>query len=270
MRVGFYQFRPIFGQVARNRRKVIEKLSRAEADLVVLPELPFTGYYFTDKEEALSLAEPLSNSPTLWELAEVCARKNLHVVTGFAERVEDRVYNSALLIGPQGLIHTYRKIHLFDREKLIFTPGDTPLAVQEIEGVRIGMMVCFDWAFPEVARTLALLGAQIICHPSNLVLSYCQQAMLTRCLENQVFAITANRFGEEKRPHGTIKFTGKSQVVAPRGKLIFRAASRREVLYITEIDPTEADNKQLTVRNHLFGDRRPEFYRSLCEEANGS
>jgi len=265
MRVGFYQFRPVFGKVAHNRRKVLEKLSQVEADLIVLPELPFTGYSFTNREEAWHLAEPLDNSPTLWELAELCARKKMHLVTGFAERAGQQVYNSALLIGPQGLIHTYRKIHLFDREKLIFAPGNTPLSVQEIHGVRVGMMICFDWSFPEVARVLALQGAQILCHPSNLVLSYCQQAMLTRCLENHVFAITANRYGQERRPHGTIRFTGKSQIVAPRGQLIYRAPSRKEMVYLTEIDPEEARNKQLTRRNHSFSDRRPEFYRTICQ-----
>ncbi len=264
LRVGFFQFRPLFGKVERNRRKVIEALSQVEADLMVLPELPFTGYHFADRKELEMLAEDLSDSPTLWALGELCARKNFYLVTGFAERSGRDIFNSALLIGPEGLVQVYRKIHLFDREKEMFTPGDRPLTVQEIRGVKIGMMVCFDWVFPEVVRTLALQGAQIICHPSNLVLSYCQQAMLTRCLENNVFAITANRFGADKRPHGTLRFTGKSQVVAPRGELIYRAHSQREELFVMEIDPEQATDKFLTSRNHLFDDRRPEFYRPLC------
>ncbi len=264
LRVGFYQFRPLFGKVERNRRKVVEALSQVEADLIVLPELPFTGYHFAGRTELEELAEDLSNSPTLWTLGELCARKNFYLVTGFAEKSGKDIFNSALLIGPDGLIHVYRKIHLFDREKEMFTPGNTPLTVQEVRGTKIGMMVCFDWIFPEVVRTLALQGAQVICHPSNLVLSYCQQAMLTRCLENNVFAITANRFGADRRPHGTLRFTGKSQVVAPRGKLIYQAPSQREELFLAEIDPQQANEKFITPRNHILEDRRPEFYRPLC------
>jgi len=264
LRVGFYQFRPLFGKVTVNRNKVIKALENVSADLIVLPELPFTGYHFRDKEELAEVAEDLNDSPTLWHLSELCARKDLHIVTGFAEKAGDDIYNSALLIGPNGLIHTYRKIHLFFREKEIFTPGDTPLQVQEVKGAKIGMMICFDWIFPETARTLALAGAEIICHPSNLVLSYCQQAMLTRCLENNVFAITANRCGADKRPHGTLRFTGKSEVVTPKGELLYRAHSQREELYITEIDPSLAREKNITELNHIFRDRRPEFYRTLC------
>ena len=125
------------------------------------------------------------------------------------------------------------------------------------------MMVCFDWIFPETMRSLAVLGADIVCHPSNLVLSYCQQTMLSRTLENGVFAITANRFGMDKRPHGELKFTGKSQVVAPKGVLLHRAPSQRTQLFVTEIDIAAARNKSITALNDLMGDRRPEFYTPL-------
>jgi len=131
--------------------------------------------------------------------------------------------------------------------------------------VNIGMMICFDWIFPEVARSLTLLGADIICHPSNLVLSYCQRSMITRCIENNVFAITCNRYGAERRPHGTLKFTGKSQVVAPRGKLIYRAKTQMDDLFITEIDPALARDKKMTELNDLVRDRRPEYYRKICQ-----
>jgi len=264
LRVGYYQFRPVFGEVETNRKKVVQKLLKAEADLLVLPELPFTGYNFADKEELLPLAENLQNSLTVYQLAEVCARKDFYLVTGFAERQGDAVYNSALLIGPEGLVHSYRKLHLFFREKEIFEPGDIPIQVQEVKGVKIGMMICFDWIFPEVSRSLALLVAQIICHPSNLVLSHCQQAMPTRCLENGVFAVTANRFGSENRPHGGLRFTGKSQVVSPEAKVLHRAKSQQEELLIIEIDPARALNKKMTEFNDLFNDRRPGYYGEIC------
>ncbi len=263
LRIGFYQFRPLFGKVDKNREKVLKSLSKVEADLMVLPELAFTGYHFRDKTELLSVAEDPENSKTVWELGKLCAERDMFVVTGFAEKQGDKVFNSAFLLGPSGLVSVYRKIQLFSREKLFFEPGDLPLNVAEVKGAKIGMMVCFDWIFPEIARILALQGAEIICHPSNLVLSYCQQAMLTRCLENGVFAVTCNRFGADKRPHGTLNFTGKSQIAAPKGELVYRAKSRQEELYITEIDPATARDKQMTEFNHLLSDRRPEFYRKL-------
>ncbi len=265
LRVGFFQFRPHFGKVERNRNYVLEKLKNVNVGLMVLPELIFTGYHFRDKSELLPLAESLSDSPTLKALSELSSKKNMYLVTGFAEREQNNIYNAALLVGPKGLIHTYRKIQLFNQEKEIFEPGNIPLQVNEVKGVKVGMMVCFDWIFPEITRVLALKGADIICHPANLVLSYCQSAMLTRCLENNIFAITANRFGADKRPHGTLKFTGKSQIVAPKGKLIYRARSQREELYVAEIDPIQARDKKMTEKNDIIIDRRPAMYSIICE-----
>ena len=197
-------------------------------------------------------------------LSALCARRDLHLVTGFAEHQGERIYNSALLIGPQGVAHTYRKLHLFADEKDHFDPGDLPLEVCQVGGVRLGLMVCFDWAFPEVARSLALQGGDVLCHPSNLVLTYCQQTMLARCIENGVYAVTANRTGVEARPHATLSFTGQSQVVAPRGKLLYRAEPDGDVLHVVEVDVDRARDKRLTARNDIMADRRPEFYRALC------
>jgi predicted amidohydrolase len=193
----------------------------------------------------------------------LCKKNDYYLVTGFAEKFHDFCYNSAVLIGPDGIQHVYRKLHLFNQEKDWFDAGDTPLSVQRVKGITIGMMVCFDWIFPEVTRILALQGAQIVCHPSNLVLSYCQQTMISRCLENNIFAITANRFGSDTRPHGSLRFTGRSQIVAPRGNLIYRAPAQRKSLFITEIDPDQAQDKMITARNHLVNDRRPEYYKLL-------
>jgi predicted amidohydrolase len=260
LRVGYYQFAPVLGQVRTNLKQVIHALDNVRADLVVLPELPFTGYTFVSREELMPLAEDPKNSPTVDSLTALCRQGDFELVTGFAEKAGDQCFNSSLLIGPQGLVHTYRKLHLFNTEKKCFQPGDLPLSVQTVRGARIGMMVCFDWFFPEVARTLALQGAQILCHPSNLVLNLCQAAMQTRCTENLVFAITANRFGREQRPGLELEFTGQSQIVAPRGVVLDRAPAASPELRIVEIDPELADDKKLTPANDLFADRRPGFY----------
>lgn len=265
MKVGYYQFRPLFGEIEKNLKNVVKTLGRADADLIVLPELAFTGYYFKNREETLTLAEDPAASKTVESLIALCKQKRFYLVTGFSEKKRDKVFNSSLLLGPEGIGHTYRKLHLFNEEKNWFDPGDTPLEVQKVREAKIGMMICFDWIFPEVTRTLSVLGAQIICHPSNLVLNYCQQTMLSRCIENNIFAITANRFGLDKRPHGELRFTGKSQIVAPQGVLLQRAPAQREYLHIAEINPEEADQKNITPLNQLMDDRRPEFYTSLSQ-----
>ena len=265
LRVGFFQFAPNFGEVATNLSKVVSVLRGAKADIIVLPELPFTGYFFQDRSELASLAQDPVKSPTVSTLIALCRDHDFLLVTGFAEKSADKIFNSALVIGGDGILHTYRKLHLFNTEKEYFDPGDTPLHTIEFRGVKIGIMVCFDWAFPEVARVLALQGADLLCHPSNLVLTYCQQTMLTRCLENSVFAVTANRFGSDIRPGGTLTFTGQSQLAGPDGKLVYRAKPNEEELFIAEIDLNKARDKSMTQRNNLLEDRRPEYYTELIE-----
>ena len=126
--------------------------------------------------------------------------------------------------------------------------------------------VCFDWFFPEAMRVLALKGAQVICHPSNLVMPYCQDAMRTRSLENKVFSVTANRIGTEKRGSFSLSFTGRSQIVNPEGKVLAHAGERSESLKIVEIDLEEANNKSINPNNDLFKDRKIAFYKPLVQK----
>ncbi len=266
VRVGFFQFAPKFGEVATNLSKVVTALRGAKADIIVLPELAFTGYFFQDRSELASMAQDPAKSPIVHSLTDLCRDNDFFLVTGFAEKNADKIFNSALVVGGDGIIHTYRKLHLFNTEKEYFDPGDTQLNTVELRGVKIGIMVCYDWAFPEVARVLALQGADLLCHPSNLVLTYCQQAMRTRCLENSVFSVTANRIGSDIRPRGTLTFTGKSQLVEPGGELVYQAKQNDEELFIAEIDPSMARDKSMTERNNLLGDRRPEYYTQLIED----
>jgi predicted amidohydrolase len=123
----------------------------------------------------------------------------------------------------------------------------------------MGLMICFDWFFPESMRALALAGAQIVLHPANLVLPHCPQAMITRCLENRVFAATADRVGEETGGTGSLRFIGQSQIVSPRGDLLHRLGAE-EGEAVVDVRPAEADDKRLSSGNDLFAERRPEFY----------
>ncbi|HKW85526.1 MAG TPA: nitrilase-related carbon-nitrogen hydrolase, partial [Nitrospiraceae bacterium] len=169
--------------------------------------------------------------------------------------------NSAVLVSPSGLLGVYRKAHLFYEETLFFSPGETGFQVWDIGSAKVGVMICFDWFYPEAARTLALKGAEILCHPSNLVLPHCPDAMVTRCLENRVFCITANRIGfEERGGKDRLTYIGNSEIVTPRGRILHRAPLDQEQLTILEIDPTEARNKSLNPYNDLLRDRRKHLY----------
>lgn len=258
MKVAAVQFTPEFGQVAENRERAAELVRRAAADLVVLPEVAFTGYVFRGPDELETLAEPADGETCEFMIA--LARETDSVLCyGFPERRGDRFFNSAALVGPSGPLAVYRKIHLFMDEFGLFTPGEEPFFVVEALGVRLGMMICFDWYFPESARSLALLGAHILLHPANLVLPFCQNAMVTRCLENRVFAITANRGGLEKRAGQEMTFTGQSQITQPTGRYL-RLPDAADDVVCQIIEPQLAENKKLTPRNDLLHDRRPDLY----------
>lgn len=256
MKVGFLQTNPVFGMKEDNVNNAIAKIRQLDADLVVLPELFNSGYQFTSREEALALSERVPEGQTARALIDLSKEKKLYIVAGLAEQEDGRCYNSAILVGPDGFIGCYRKLHLFYHEKLWFEPGNTGLRVYDIGQAKIGIMICFDWFFPEVARYLALKGADIICHPANLVLPYCPQAMITRCIENRVFAITANRVGVENRSKEMLAFIGTSQVIGTKGEILYRASGDGEASIVVEIDPTVARDKQITTVNHLFNDRR--------------
>lgn len=230
---------------------------------IVLPELFATGYLFRSKDEVEKLAESATTGYTVTEMKKIAKQKNLNLIFGMAEKKGRQLFNSSVLVTPKGKVASYQKTHLFDREKLFFKPGVGNYAVHEVEGGKIGMMVCFDWFFPEVARILALKGAQVICHPCNLVLPYCQDAMRTRSIENKVFSVTANRIGHEKGGNVALTFTGHSQIVDPTGKVLVTAGERSESLKIAEVDAAEALDKTVTPNNDLFKDRKVNLYKPL-------
>ncbi len=264
IRAGFFQFSPLFGKIKANVSRVVERLSEMEADLVVLPELFTSGYQFTSRREVERLAEEIPGGYTTRRLIALARSKRLFIVAGLPERKGAGLFNSSILVGPEGFIDVYRKSHLFYEEKLWFSPGNTYLKVWDIGIARVGMMICFDWFFPEVARVLSLKGADIICHPANLVLPHCPNAMVTRCLENRVYAITADRIGyEERGGKERLAFIGTSQVVSPSGEVLCRASQDKEEVKILDIDPREARKKAVNRHNDLLKDRRIDLYAEL-------
>jgi len=264
MKVGYVQFNPAFGEKEKNIRRILKVLklgAEKGADLLVLPELCNTGYVFETQEEVEKLAEEVPGGCTTRTLVSFTEEENLYVVAGLCERKDGRFFNSAVLVGPEGFIGVYRKAHLFDKEKLRFSKGNEPFRIYEISNARIGMMICFDWIFPEAIRILALKGAQIVCHPSNLVLPYCQKALLGSAVQNRVFIITANRVGAERG----VKFTGESQILSPDMRVLARSRETGEEVRVVEINPAEADSKRITEHNDLWADRRTDLYQPLLD-----
>jgi len=259
MKLGLFQFCPVFGDPAANVERIASAVRSAEADLWVLPELATTGYLFADRAECAALGEPVPG-PSTERLAALCRERSTRLVVGVAERHADRLFNSAAYVGPDGPVAVYRKVHLFDRERETFEPGPEPFAVHPLGAHRLGMMICFDWLFPESARSLGLLGADLIAHPANLVLPFCQAAMATRALENGVFCATANRVGTERRAGSELTFTGRSQLVDPQGKVLARAPAEGEATLVVDVDLAAARNKTINTSNDRFRDRRPECY----------
>jgi predicted amidohydrolase len=258
---GFLQFAPERYSPENNIQKISRLLEGVKADLIVLPELANSGYFYGSPADLRPYAEPGSGSgPFLSALRTLAEQIDGVIVTGFAESGPEGLYNAAAAISKDGVLQIYRKTHLFDNEKNLFLPGNSGFDCFEFRGVRIGMMICFDWVFPEAARTLALKGAQIIAHPANLVLPYCQQAMLTRSLENGVFSITANRTGSETLGDTCLNFSGASQLVDEKGNRLAQAPVIGDHLELGELDPEKAKIKNITNNNHLLDDRRLEYY----------
>ena len=266
------QFDPEKGAVERNLAHAERLLGEGESDLYVLPELFASGYFFESSDEAHGLSEPVPDGPTVRRLEAWARDTGATFVAGLPERDEShaelRYFNSAVVVTPRGWLGTYRKTHLFYEETLHFTPGDSGFCVWTVTdragaGYRLGVMVCFDWIFPESARTLALAGADVIAHPSNLVLPHCPDAMPVRALENGVFTATANRTGSESNGREGLSFIGRSRICSPRAAVLADAPAAEEGVWSAEFDPREARQRQVNAYNDRFADRRPDLYTLL-------
>jgi predicted amidohydrolase len=271
VRVAVAQLDPKLGEKQRNLEVCLARLEEAvaaRAQLLVLPECAVPGYMFDSAEEALPFAEEIPG-PTTEALAEACRRLDAHVVCGLLERDGDVLHNAAVLVGPDGLVGTYRKTHLpflgVDR----FVAAGDELNVYETPLGRIGIEICYDLRFPEATRTLALRGADLIAHPTNFPLAARVQTELitvARAAENRVFLLTANRVGKER----WAEFCGWSQIVDPYGRRLAEADGTEETLLVAEVDVEQARDKDYVVPGdyelYLFGDRRPELYGALVEE----
>lgn len=257
MKIVAVQTSPRFLKPDENRTAVARTLDGVRNAVVILPELFTSGYNFSSLADVRRAAEPARTGPTAKWLRGLSRANDLLVIAGFPERHGRDVYNSAIIQSARN-VSVYRKIHLFGEESRYFKPGRTQPPVVSWKGARIGTMICFDWFFPEAARLLALRGADIIAHPSNLVLPWAPEGMRVRALENGVFAVTANRVGIERR----LRFIGRTQIVDPKGGVLARLGGRPGVI-VREIEPREARDKRVAGRSDRFKDRQPALYRPL-------
>lgn len=266
-RVACCQVRLAVGDLAGNRQRVLraaEAAAAAGARIVVLPELSNSGYVFTGAQEAGSLAEPL-DGPTVTGWARLARRLDLVLVGGLCERGQDgRLHNSAVVVDPTGVRAQYRKAHLWDREKTVFTVGDAPPPVVETPYGRVAVMICYDLAFPEWVRLPALAGAQLIAAPVNWPRGPrpagerpSQVVRVQAAAEvNRVFVAVADRAGVERG----VGWVGGSVIVTPGGWPATGLVLDREATVASDVDLGAAMDKQVSDHNDVLADRRPELY----------
>ena len=265
MTIACCQWDIIKGEAGANRDTARALIRDADADLVILPELAFSGYFFDSTDQATALSESVPDGESCRMLCTVAAETGSTVVAGIAERDGDRLYNSAVVVTPRGVLGTYRKTHLYYQETHHFAAGDSGFGVWTLTdrsgtSYRLGVMICFDWFFPEAARTLALAGADVIAHPSNLVMPHCPNAMPFRALENGVFTATANRTGSETNGSESLSFIGQSTICSPAAETLARAADHGQAIIRAEVDPALARSKRLNAFNDRWEDRRADLY----------
>lgn len=270
MKISIAQFAPVFGDKTQNSEKILDYIDKIDSDIIVLPELALTGYFFLSGDESAAYAESFSDGKFCSSLQEASSRSGKIIICGFPELSAQkeaqsaiRAYNSAAIIFPESqLSRVYRKTHLFYKERNCFLPGDSGFFVvrDEKRDISIGIMICYDWRFPEAARTLALMGADLIVCPSNLVTNLWHKVMPARAIENKVYFAVANRCGSEKRGDEELTFKGESAIYDYNGKTLAKAGMDEEIVITAEINPTLARNKSFNPLDNIFLDRRPEMY----------
>jgi predicted amidohydrolase len=268
LRLAVVQFSPRFGRKADNLRRMEALVSETRADIMVFPELCTTGYFFTSRDEVAAVAEtPDGESGEVFRA--LAKHHNAVVVAGWAEADQGRLFNSCLVVLPeQREPFVYRKTHLFYKETQCFDAGDTGFFVvhDAVRDVRIGPMVCYDWRFPESARVLTLLGADLIACPANLVTEAWHLVMPARAIENKVYVAVANRAGTETQAGEELAFKGSSAIYDWSGRALQQAGPNADTVIVAEIHPAETRDKSFNPLNNVLRDRRPEFYGALTAD----
>jgi predicted amidohydrolase len=269
VKVAALQMEPQIGNKDRNIEetlKIINQAGMKGAELMVLPELCNTGYLFNSRKEAFALAEEVPDGPTTQQWIEAAKKHNAYICAGITEREGNHLYNSVVVVGPEGYIGTYRKTHLWNEEKLWFEPGDLGFPVFSLPFGKIGCRICYDVWFPEVTRILVAQGADIICDSTNWVVvdplqtkekptaAYSAQQM---SLMNAVFSVCADRVGVERG----CTFIGSSCITDPGGGFVAGPGNPdKPEIVMAEINLMRARYRHWSEFNNPLTDRRTDLY----------
>jgi len=269
--VAAIQLAAVVGDKEGNNQRALDGLHRAADDgvqLMVLPELGNTGYVFNTRQEALAEAEPAYGGPTTTMWLEVARERGVYICGGLAENDGGRLYNSAVLVGPDGYIGRYRKVHLWDEEKLFFEPGDLGLNVFDLPFGRVAMMICYDGWHPEVARILKLKGADLILDPTCWVLvpdivtpdnPVSAYVHLATAHVNNLFIVCADQCGQQRG----CTFLGRSCIAGPSGFVSGPASEVDPEIVAAEINVAAARYHHWTPLADPFADRRVDLFDAM-------
>ncbi len=273
VRVAAVQSNPQLGEVGDNvarQAETLERLTEDGVDLVVFPECSTTGWCFADADEAATVAEPIdeqSPGPALALWLDTCKRHDVHLVGGLVERSAGELFNSSVLVGPEGIIGIYRKLHTWGPERRGFQPGNLGVPVYDTPIGRIGMAICYDIWFPELARLVALQGADVLCVPANWVPvptqsqatpAIASMLCMTAAHTNLLYVVGASRVGTERGQ----PFIGRSIIVDHSGAPLNGPASGdHEEVIVTTIDPIGSrQSRRGNPFNQPLGDRRTDVF----------
>lgn len=272
LKIAAVQINPAIMQNSKNLDKILTEVRNAAAvgaELIVFPECALAGYVYSSREEAMPFMETIPG-PSTDKLSACCRELGVYVVTGLLEKDGNRCFNAAVLVGPEGLIGKYRKNHLpflgIDR---FLDRGDRPFEMHKTPIGNIGIYICYDCNFPESARVMALLGADILVLPTNWPQGrgkVAKYVVNTRAYENKVHLVAVNRVGEERGA----RFIGNSKIINAWGDTLAQAGSDEEQTLYAEVSLSEARQKHIVFKPGEFEmdfirDRRPELYGKITE-----
>lgn len=271
MRVGIAQIDIKLKEKQNNIAKcedMIKQAKRDKVDLLVFPECAINGYVYASFDEAYAEADSVPGDLTN-KLEMLCNKHQINAVFGLLEKENNILYNTAILVTPEGIAGKYRKTHILCLGVDRYTsPGDY-IEVIDLPQARVALLICYDLRFPESARIAALKGAQIILSPTNLpqgAEAYGKFIYQTRACENRVFLLAADRVGVERG----VEFIGRSQIINVGGQILAEASPDGEELIYADIDPNQADVKHVvTVPGEyefdIFNDRQPKLYEEIIK-----
>ncbi|HWF43996.1 MAG TPA: nitrilase-related carbon-nitrogen hydrolase, partial [Candidatus Kapabacteria bacterium] len=260
MKIACCQFSPAFREVEANLERMRSMARAADADIIVFPELALTGYFFRSVDEITALGQPIDGEIAK-AIADLARAEKKAIVTGFLESANGKYYNSSLAFDSNGtLAGHYRKVHRFYYETQIFERGDLGFPVFDLTmrngSAKVGMMICYDWRFPEAARSLAIAGAELIAVPSNIVTAtgMLHTTLQTRAFENKVVLAFADRTGTETNQNETLVFRGESAIINYNGENLLQASKDNTETIVADVDLSGTREKRINVFNDLFED----------------